>query len=210
MELWEGKVVMTEGETAVWGDKNQGTWFWFFFHLTLCFTWGMKLLRDKLLPFSFSFCLEYSSLNREIRLIVFVYLEVDWKFNKKLYFNKIWSWFVSTGWVSHILFTSESRVLGLQFAVTTYVQTSQSLHIAGILTNTHCLLLGIFPDWVLPVMCNGQMKAFSVLAVSLRQAPSMIKNEIPSKNAYFLQDPGSQAGKSAHSERKTGKCWVEF
>lgn len=106
MKLWEGKAVTTEGETAVWGDKNQGTFlsFLYFFQPTPHFTWGMKLLRDKLLPFTFSFCLKYSSLNQEIRLTVFIYLEVDWKFNRKLYFNTIWSWFFSMGRVSHILF----------------------------------------------------------------------------------------------------------
>lgn len=123
----------------------------------------------------------------------------------------IWFWVFTMDWVSNILFISETHMLDLQFAAITCMQTSQSLYIVGIVINTYCLLTGTSPDWVLPVICNGQMKAFSIIAESLRQALSMIKNEIPSRNAHFLlQAPASQAGKSINSENKTEKCKVEF
>jgi len=45
------------------------------------------------------------------------------------------------------------------------------------------------------------MAAFCITAGSLRQALSIIKNEIPSRNTHFLlQASASQAGKSINSE----------
>lgn len=134
-----------------------------FFFSWLCFSWGTKQYRASLLPFSFFFNLEYSVLNWGKRaMIFFLEILVVWKLNQNvLFWHDLILIILTVCWVFNILFTSETFVLGLQFAAIIYMQTSQSCYIAGKPIDTHHLLPGTSPDWVLPVIFNGNIFYYS-------------------------------------------------
>lgn len=159
MKHWEYKAVLTDGETGVRRHKDIGNFFYIFFHLVPCLTWGIKQLGDMLLPFGFFFYLEHSTSNWRMGAMTFFGNSLDVQPKAKFGHDLILT--VIGCWVYNILFPFETHALGLQFAAIKYMETSQNSYIAGKSIDTHHLLPGTSPDWVLPVSFSGGIFYYS-------------------------------------------------